>query len=182
MKNILITGAHGQVGKELSQLATAKGFNVIAASRADLDITQAQEVDAFISQSNAELVINAAAHTAVDKAESEQDLAVAINRDGAMNIAQACKKLKIPLLHISTDYVFDGSKAEPYNENDAVSYTELKFGDNDFYAKVWVEGFDRGAVLLWWAYQEVPGERQFSQPRPEGQQPREFVSDEEVQR
>jgi hypothetical protein len=57
-----------------------------------------------------------------------------------------------------------------------------KFGPNDFYAKVWVEGFEGGAVLLWWAYQEVPGERQFSQPRPDGDEPREFVSGEEVQR
>lgn len=119
--NILITGAHGQVGKELSQIAAAQGFNVIAASRADLDITQAQDLEAFISQCHADIVINAAAHTAVDKAESEQDLAFAINRDGAMNIARACKKRNIPLLHISTDYVFDGSKSEPYIESDAVS-------------------------------------------------------------
>ena len=119
--NILITGAHGQVGKELSQLASAKGFNVIAAARTDLDITQAQQVEDYITQQQADIIINAAAHTAVDKAESEQDLAFAINRDGAMNIANACKKLNIPLLHISTDYVFDGTKAEPYSENDAVS-------------------------------------------------------------
>lgn len=118
---ILITGAQGQVGKELAQIANEKGFDVVAASRADLDITQAQSVENYITQCQPDIVINAAAHTAVDKAESEQDLAFAINRDGAKNIANACKKQNIPLLHISTDYVFDGTKSEPYSEDDTVS-------------------------------------------------------------
>jgi len=119
--NILITGAHGQVGKELTSIAKQKGFDVIAASRADLDITQAQSVANFITQHAPDIVINAAAHTAVDKAEEEQELAFAINRDGAKNIAAACSRQKIPLLHISTDYVFDGTQSEPYSEKDAVS-------------------------------------------------------------
>lgn len=118
---ILITGAQGQVGKELTTIANEEGFDVIAAGRADLDITEAQNVEEYISQCQPNIVINAAAHTAVDKAESEQDLAFAINQNGAENIALACNGLNIPLLHISTDYVFDGSKAEPYNEDDAVS-------------------------------------------------------------
>ena len=118
---ILITGAQGQVGKELTTIANEEGFDVIAAGRADLDITEAQNVEEYISQCQPNIVINAAAHTAVDKAESEQDLAFAINQNGAENIALACNGLNIPLLHISTDYVFDGSKAEPYNEGDAVS-------------------------------------------------------------
>ena len=118
---ILITGAQGQVGKELTLLAREKGFNIVAASRADLDITHAQNVENYIAQNRPDIVINAAAHTAVDKAESEQELAFAINRDGARNIASACKKQNIPLLHISTDYVFDGTKQEPYSESDTVS-------------------------------------------------------------
>ena len=118
---VLITGAQGQVGKELSLLAKEKGFEVIAAGRAELDITQAQSVESYINEMQPDIVINAAAHTAVDKAEDEQDLAFAINRDGAKNIALTCCKKSIPLLHISTDYVFDGTKYEPYNENDTVS-------------------------------------------------------------
>ena len=118
---VLITGAQGQVGKELTQIANEKGFDVVAASRADLDITQAQSVENYITQCQPDIVINAAAFTAVDKAESEQDLAFAINRDGAKNIAGACKKQNIPLLHISTDYVFDGTKSESYSEDDTVS-------------------------------------------------------------
>ena len=118
---VLITGAQGQVGKELSLIATEKGFNVVAAGRADLDITQVQNVECYINKIQPDIVINAAAHTAVDKAEDEQDLAFAINCDGAKNIALACSKQNIPLLHISTDYVFDGSKVEPYTEMDDVS-------------------------------------------------------------
>ena len=118
---ILITGAQGQVGKELTAIANQKGFDVIAASRADLDITQLQKVESFITQHTPDVVINAAAHTAVDKAEEELKLAFAINRDGAENIALACAKQNIPLLHISTDYVFDGTQPESYSENNAVS-------------------------------------------------------------
>ena len=118
---VLITGAQGQVGKELTQIANEKGFKVISAGRGDLDITQAINVESYITQCQPDIVINAAAFTAVDNAESEQDLAFAINRDGAKNIAGVCKKHNIPLLHISTDYVFDGTKSKPYSENDSVS-------------------------------------------------------------
>lgn len=119
--NVLITGAQGQVGKELSLIATEKGFNVIAAGRTDLDITQLENVENYINKTQPDIVINAAAHTAVDKAEDEQDLAFSINRDGAKNIALICTKHNIPLLHISTDYVFDGTQSDPYQENDDVS-------------------------------------------------------------
>lgn len=118
---ILITGAQGQVGKELTSLAKERGYDVIAAGRSDLDITQATDVQDFINHHHPDVVINAAAYTAVDKAEEEQVLAYAINRDGAKNIATACTELSLPLLHISTDYVFDGTKVESYNEEDKVS-------------------------------------------------------------
>ncbi len=118
---ILVTGAQGQVGKELSHITDNKSYNIIAASRAELDITQEQKVNDYINQFQPDIVINAAAYTAVDKAENEQDLAFAINYIGAKNLALACKKQNIPLLHISTDYVFDGSKSDAYNEGDTVS-------------------------------------------------------------
>jgi dTDP-4-dehydrorhamnose reductase len=118
---ILITGAQGQVGKELVSIANQRGYNVIAAGRTELDITQLKNVEDVIQSHSPDIVINAAAYTAVDKAEEEQDIAYAINRDGADNLATVCAKQNIPLLHISTDYVFDGSKTEPYNETDEVS-------------------------------------------------------------
>lgn len=137
---LLITGAQGQVGKELTQTANEKGFDVVAAGRAELDITQAQSVENYIMQCQPDIVINAAAFTAVDNAETEQNLAFAINRDGAKNIANACKKQNIPLLHISTDYVFDGTKSEPYSEDDSVSplgiYGESKWQGEEAIRKI----------------------------------------------
>lgn len=121
MFKVLITGAQGQVGKELTQIANKKGFDVIAASRTDLDISQAQSVENYFAQCQPDIVINAAAHTAVDKAESEYDIAFAINRDGAKHLARTCNNQQVPLLHISTDYVFDGTKSESYSENDTIS-------------------------------------------------------------
>lgn len=118
---ILVTGAHGQVGKELSVTASKLGHEVMTTGRIELDITEAQSVEIYIKNNLPDIVINAAAYTAVDKAEQQQDQAYAINHLGAKNIAIACAKHNIPLLHISTDYVFDGSKTEPYNEDDTVS-------------------------------------------------------------
>lgn len=137
---MLVTGAQGQVGKELTHIADDKGYNIIAASRAELDITQEENVGNYISKLQPDIVINAAAYTAVDKAEDEQKVAFAINRDGAKNLALACKKQNIPLLHISTDYVFDGSKSEPYGESDTVSplgvYGESKWQGEEAIRKI----------------------------------------------
>lgn len=118
---ILITGAQGQVGKELVGITKQRGFNVIAAGRNELDITQLEKVKSYIQSKNADIVINAAAYTAVDKAEDEQDIAYVINRDGVATLAKVCKEQNIPLLHISTDYVFDGSQSDAYRECDTVS-------------------------------------------------------------
>jgi dTDP-4-dehydrorhamnose reductase len=118
---ILITGAEGQVGKELVSIAKQHGLDVIAAGRAELEITQLKNIESAIQHHKPDLVINAAAYTAVDRAEEEQDIAYAINRDGAENLASVCKEQDIPLLHISTDYVFDGTNSEAYSEMDAVS-------------------------------------------------------------
>jgi len=118
---ILITGAQGQVGKELVSIANQRGFDVIAAGQTELDITQLKNIRSYIELHQPDLVINAAAYTAVNKAEEEQDITYAINRDGAANLAAVSKEKNILLLHISTDYVFDGTKSEAYSENDAVS-------------------------------------------------------------
>ena len=118
---ILITGAQGQVGKELVSIANQRGFDVIAAGQTELDITQLKNIESYVEVHQPDLVINAAAYTAVNKAEEEQDITYAINRDGTANLAAVSKEKNIPLLHISTDYVFDGTKSEAYSENDAVS-------------------------------------------------------------
>jgi len=114
--NILLTGANGQVGWEIVQRAGDQ--RLLALDRAGLDITDAAAVDRVLGDSGAEIVINAAAYTGVDKAEQESTTAFAVNRDGPAHLAAACARLKIPLLHLSTDYVFDGGKSGAYTEAD----------------------------------------------------------------
>lgn len=120
-KRILLTGASGQVGRSIVALAPQSGFEVIAFPRDRLDIGDASAVAACVEEARPDLVINAAAYTAVDKAESETAKAFAINRDGVMHLAQACAAIGAPLLHYSTDYVFDGGKPAPYREDDPVN-------------------------------------------------------------
>lgn len=115
---ILITGAAGQVGTELVARA---GDQAIGVDRTQLDISDEAAVLRLLQTHKPAIVINAAAYTAVDKAEQEPERAYAVNRDGARHLAMACSAIGIPLLHISTDYVFDGSKSTPYLETDPTS-------------------------------------------------------------
>jgi dTDP-4-dehydrorhamnose reductase len=117
---LLITGAGGQVGRELARQAPLAGFETLALDSRELDITDAAAVRRTIDGAAVDAVINAAAYTAVDRAEQEPDRAYAVNRDGPAHLAEACVARGIPLLHISTDYVFDGRKTEPYREDDPV--------------------------------------------------------------
>jgi len=116
---ILITGAGGQLGKKLSGISQTS-FDIFTFDRQVLDITDFQSVEKLVSDINPDCVINAAAYTAVDKAEAEPEQAFNVNRDGPMNLAKVCSLLDIPLIHISTDYVFSGNKLSPYVETDEV--------------------------------------------------------------
>ncbi len=118
---VLVTGCYGQVGAELMGLATAYGHEAIGFDHDTLDITQQKLVMACISKEKPSVVINAAAYTAVDKAEDDKGTAKAVNATAVGYLAQACRTLDIPLAHISTDYVFDGSKECAYLESDTVS-------------------------------------------------------------
>lgn len=109
----LILGASGQLGKELLAAAAADA-DVLVADRAALDITDADAVKVFITDREPEVVFNAAAYTAVDKAEAESELANAVNVDGARNVAKACAVSRARLVHFSTDFVFDGKAKAPY--------------------------------------------------------------------
>lgn len=114
----LITGANGQVGWELQRTAP-KSATVIALDKQTMDIRNPALVDQVVREHKPDVIINAAAYTAVDKAESERDLAFAINRDGAANIARAANTCGARLIHISTDFVFDGKKSSPYLPTDS---------------------------------------------------------------
>lgn len=115
---LLITGANGQLGRCLQDRAQGYGFDVAAVTHGQLDITDKSAVDLFFSQWQPELVINAAAYTAVDKAETETDIAYQVNVTGPKNLAEACQHSDIPMFHISTDYVFDGFATKPYKPHD----------------------------------------------------------------
>ncbi len=119
MINLLVTGSNGQLGQCLKQLLlSATDISCYFATREDLDITNSDEVQRFFSEHNFDYCINTAAYTNVEKAESEQKEAFLINAEGAYSLAKACKKHNVVLLHISTDYVFDGMAKTPYQEQD----------------------------------------------------------------
>src|SRR5258708_31333128 len=117
---LLVLGAGGQVGHELCRLAWPADYRVAAFARAEIDITRQEAVAAGVNRERPDIVINAAAYTAVDRAESEPGAAWAGNCAGPGYLAAACHTAGIPLIHISTDYVFDGSKKGPYREDDPV--------------------------------------------------------------
>ncbi len=115
---ILLFGANGQVGREALQLAERQGRRVIALYRSDVDITDAESVDRAVARHCPAAIVNAAAYTAVDAAENERDQAFAVNHLGAAHIAAAAARQGAAMIHISTDYVFDGTKKGAYTEAD----------------------------------------------------------------
>lgn len=116
---ILVTGAGGQVGRALTG-QVPPGVDVLGCGHKDLDITDAQAVNENVRRQTPDVIINAAAYTAVDRAESEPDLARRINVDGARNLAAAARNIGARVIHISTDFVFDGAASTPYKP-DAVT-------------------------------------------------------------
>lgn len=124
---VLLVGAGGQVGQALLRAFTDQAIECVACTRVELDITDKLAVQQRIERERPCVVINAAAYTAVDKAEQEAEAAFAINTTGAEYLAIACARAAIPLIHFSTDYVFDGTQLEAYNE-DAVANPQSVYG------------------------------------------------------
>ena len=117
---VLVLGAGGQLGTELMRAPWSAEMVVVGVAYPDFDLTRDGDVGRMMAEHAPDLLINATAHTAVDKAESEPELAFRLNRDGPAEMAAACAARGIPLIHVSTDYVFDGSKSTPYTEDDPV--------------------------------------------------------------
>ncbi|WP_439877300.1 dTDP-4-dehydrorhamnose reductase [Pseudomonas prosekii] len=115
---ILINGQHGQVSQELQRHLSHLG-ELVVLGREQLDLAQPEQIRQQVQRIRPDLIINAAAHTAVDQAESEPQLAFAINASAPGILAEQALELGVPLIHYSTDYVFDGSKPAPYTEDDA---------------------------------------------------------------
>ncbi|MEG3179094.1 dTDP-4-dehydrorhamnose reductase [Sphingomonas sp. LT1P40] len=116
---ILVTGRDGQVAQSLAE--RHGGHELIFVGRPDLDLADAASIERVVAAVNPELVISAAAYTAVDKAEDEPDLAMAVNGEGPGVLARAAARISAPVIHLSTDYVFDGGLDRPWREDDAVA-------------------------------------------------------------
>jgi len=118
---LLIIGSKGQLGSELVRECKKNDFSYLALDLPEFNITDPYQVEKTFADFKPSIVINASAYTNVDKAETEPEIAFSVNSDGPANIAVSCDKNRIPIIHVSTDYVFDGSKGQPYAESDPVS-------------------------------------------------------------
>jgi len=118
---VLVTGAHGLLGSEFVFAARARGFEVTALGRAALDVTDTAAVEVRFRDERPDVVVHCAAYTAVDRAESEPEIAMTVNRDGSENVAAAAAMIGARIVYISTDYVFDGAGGGRYSPTDATS-------------------------------------------------------------
>ncbi len=121
MTRVLITGAGGQLGQEVKRAKWPAGTVVAAPALGELDITDPAIVRRLVDEFVPDMIVNAAAYTAVDRAEDDEARAMAVNRDGVRNLVDAADRLEAALIHVSTDYVFDGSKSGWYVEDDPLA-------------------------------------------------------------
>ena len=150
---IAVTGTTGQVVTSLIERGTAAGHEVIAIGRPALDLADPASVVRALSAAAPDVIVSAAAYTAVDKAEGESDLAHAVNGAGPGAVGQAAKALGVPLIHISTDYVFDGMLNRPYVESDPTGPTGVYGASKLAGERAVLEGHDNSAVLrVAWVY------------------------------
>ena len=125
--NILVTGVNGQLGNEIKYLvnnnliSNIKHLTFFFTDKSELDITQKENIEEFVNKNNIKIIINCAAYTAVDKAEEEKELADLINHIAVKHLAEISKERDVFLIHISTDYVFDGKNYIPYKEDDKIN-------------------------------------------------------------
>lgn len=156
---ILVTGANGQLGNCLRKtFSNDKDLEVVYTDVQDLDITDREEVDHFIRENNFDFIVNCAAYTAVDRAETDDLKAAAINTVAVGNIAQAAAKHRVKVIHISTDYVFNGENYRPYEENDE-PYPRSIYGRTKLEGEGILTSFCQDALIIRtaWLYSEFGG-------------------------
>jgi len=140
---VLVIGRTGQLATSLLSAEKPPGMQLVACSRPQLDITSRMSVRNTLEGVRPDLVINTAAYTAVDKAEEEKKIAFAVNAEGAAHLARECQRLDIPLIHVSTDYVFDGRKKTPYTEDDVPAplnvYGQSKLAGEEAVQQTWAK-------------------------------------------
>lgn len=118
MNNILVTGSTGQLGSDVVKELLKRGYSTLSPNRSEFNLCSEDSIRNYILNSNCEAIVHCAAYTQVDKAEDEKDLCIKINATATKHIVKCAKILDIPMIYISTDYVFDGTKDGEYTEND----------------------------------------------------------------
>jgi len=148
MKTVLITGANGQLGQALKQIAgDYPAFSFLYTDYTELDITNEEAVNAFFSEQEIHACINCAAYTAVDKAESEEELAFRLNFEAVMHLANACQAHNARFIQISTDYVFDGKKNTPYTEEDDTDAQSI-YGSSKLRGEATALGINTDTIVI----------------------------------
>lgn len=151
--NILVTGRNGQLGSEIHHISNSSEHNFVFVDIEDGDITNIDQLRQLVSDNQITAIINCAAYTAVDKSETEQELAYEVNATGVSNLVKVCSENNIRLLHISTDYVFNGEGTEPYKPDDPVSplgvYGSTKRAGEEFILSADIEGL---IIRTSWVY------------------------------
>jgi dTDP-4-dehydrorhamnose reductase len=148
MNNILITGSNGQLGSEIAAISSQfPDYNFFHTDIEELNLTNSEEVDAFLKSNEISFCINCAAYTAVDKAEDDRELAMLINYKAVENLAQLCSKYDVLLIHVSTDYVFNGMHFKPYEETDPPA-PDSYYGLTKLKGEEAVLGYAKKAIII----------------------------------
>ena len=138
MNNILVTGSTGQLGSDVVKELLKRGYSTLSPNRSELNLCSEDNIRNYISNSNCEAIVHCAAYTQVDKAEDEKDLCIKINATATKHIAKCAKILDIPMIYISTDYVFDGTKDGKYTENDETNPINI-YGESKLAGEKYVQ-------------------------------------------
>lgn len=144
---IVVTGKHGQLVRSILEAGEARGIDVVAAGRPELDLTQLASVEPAIAPLKPQVVVNAAGYTDTERAEDEPALAEAVNVAGAAAIAACARKLGVPVIHLSSAYVFDGTNVSPYRESDPINPLGT-YGRTKAEGEAAVRAADPDAVIL----------------------------------
>ena len=140
MNNILVTGSTGQLGSDVVKELLKRGYSTLSPNRSEFNLCSEDSIRNYILNSNCEAIVHCAAYTQVDKAEDEKDLCIKINATATKHIVKCAKILDIPMIYISTDYVFDGTKDGEYTENDETNpiniYGERKLAGEKYVQEI----------------------------------------------
>ena len=138
MNNILVTGSTGQLGSDVVKELLKRGYSTLSPNRSEFNLCSEDSIRNYILNSNCEAIVHCAAYTQVDKAEDEKDLGIKINATATKHIVKCAKILDIPMIYISTDYVFDGTKDGKYTENDETNPINI-YGESKLAGEKYVQ-------------------------------------------